>query len=130
MICRDVFTFCCYTNESKSLCQVSGYLHKETNMAGDNRGKTVMELSSLPLQIFLFLNIWYAMVFCVAELLLYVYKGTFTEVLTRVAGLLFLTFSLRIEVVLVSVALAFLGFEMIFSFAAIFTFKRHQTMLR
>ena len=49
------------------------------------------QLSSLPLQIFLFLNIWYAMVFCVAELLLYVYKGTFTEVLTRVAGLLFLT---------------------------------------
>ena len=49
------------------------------------------QLSSLPLQIFLFLNIWYAMVFCVAELLLYVYKGTFTEVLARLAGLLFLT---------------------------------------
>ena len=32
------FTFCCYTNESKSLCQVSGYLYKQTNMAGDNRG--------------------------------------------------------------------------------------------
>lgn len=42
----------------------------------------------------------------------------------------FVWFSLRIEVVLVSVALAFLGFEIIFSFAAIFTFKRHQTMLR
>ena len=31
-------TFCCYTNESKSLCQVSGYHYKQTNMAGDNRG--------------------------------------------------------------------------------------------
>lgn len=139
------------------------------------------QLSSLPLQIFLFLNIWYAMVFCVAELLLYVYKGTllpypdtartlaieiiiifllaFIEgvriflgykgnlaertmalVFSVVLGipvlfidlfiLLWQTYVLRIEVVLVSVALAFLGFEMIFSFAAIFTFKRHQTMLR
>ena len=32
--------------------------------------------------------------------------------------------SLRIEVVLVGIALAFLGFEIIFSIAAIFTFKR------
>ncbi|PFX27051.1 transmembrane protein 216-like [Stylophora pistillata] len=150
-------------------------------MAGNNRGKTVVELSSLPLQIFLFLNIWYVMVFCVAELLLYVYKGillpypdtaktltieiiiifllafiegvriflgykgnlaerTMALIFSVVLGipvlfidlfiLLWQTYVLRIEVVLVSVALAFLGFEIIFSFAAIFTFKRHQTMLR
>ncbi|KAM7450683.1 hypothetical protein ABFA07_001677 [Porites harrisoni] len=150
-------------------------------MAGDNRGKTVVELSSLPLQIFLFLNIYYAIVFCVAELLLYIYKGTllpypdmgatlgieifiifllaFFEgvriflgykgnlaertlslALSLVLGipvlfihlfiLLWQTYVLRIEAVLVSIALVLLGLEMIFSIAAVFTFKRHQTMLR
>lgn len=37
---------------------------------------TSNQLSSLPLQIFLFLNIYYAIIFCIAELLLYIYKGT------------------------------------------------------
>ncbi|CAB4041222.1 transmembrane 216-like, partial [Paramuricea clavata] len=32
-------------------------------------------LSSLPLQVLLHLNVWYYVVFWVAELLLYVYKG-------------------------------------------------------
>lgn len=150
-------------------------------MAGDNRGKTVEEHSSLPLQIFLFLNIWYAMVFCVAELLLYVYKGTilpypdisttltieiiiifllaFIEgvriflgykgnlaehtkalVFSLVLGipvlfielfiLLWQTYVLRIEVILVGIGLAFLGLEFILSIAAILTFQRSQTMLR
>ncbi|XP_031563464.1 transmembrane protein 216-like [Actinia tenebrosa] len=39
-------------------------------------GRTVIELSSLPLQMFFYLNTWYSVVFCVAELLLFVYKGT------------------------------------------------------
>lgn len=150
-------------------------------MAGDNRGKTVVELSSLPLQIFLFLNIYYAITFCIAELLLYVYKGvllpypdtgvtlgieifvifllaffegvrlflgykgnlaerTLSLALSLVLGvpvlfidlfiLLWQTYVLRIEAILVGIALVFLGLEMIFSIAAIFTFKRHQTMLR
>ncbi|XP_068701595.1 transmembrane protein 216-like [Montipora capricornis] len=150
-------------------------------MAGDNRGKTVVELSSLPLQIFLFLNIYYAIIFCIAELLLYVYKGvllpypdtgvtlgieifvilllaffegvrlflgykgnlaerTLSLGLSLVLGipvlfidlfiLLWQTYVLRIEAILVGIALVFLGLEMIFSIFAIFTFKRHQTMLR
>lgn len=160
--------------------KVSGWLSK-TNMAGDNRGKTVVELSSLPLQIFLFLNIYYAITFCIAELLLYVYKGvllpypdtgvtlgieifvifllaffegvrlflgykgnlaerTLSLALSLVLGipvlfidlfiLLWQTYVLRIEAILVGIALVFLGLEIIFSIAAIFTFKRHQTMLR
>lgn len=44
--------------------------------------------------------------------------------------LLWQTYVLRIEAVLVSIALVLLGLEMIFSIAAVFTFKRHQTMLR
>jgi len=138
-------------------------------------GKTVEEHSSLPLQIFLFLNIWYAMVFCVAELLLYVYKGTilpypdmartltieiiiifllaFIEgvriflgykgnlaertmalVFSVVLGipvlfielfiLLWQTYVMRIEVILVGIGLVFLGLEVILSIAAILTFQR------
>ncbi|KAJ7356247.1 hypothetical protein OS493_026002 [Desmophyllum pertusum] len=132
-------------------------------MAGDNRAIVITTSD------FLFLNIWYAIVFCVAELLLYVYKGTilpypdmaktltieiiiifilaFIEgvriflaertmalVFSVVLGipvlfielfiLLWQTYVLRIEAILVGIALVFLGLEIIFSIAAIFTFQR------
>lgn len=45
-------TFCCYTNESKSLRQVSGYLYKQTNMAGDNRGTFPVFLWTLLVVVF------------------------------------------------------------------------------
>jgi len=150
-------------------------------MIDHHQSLTHVQLSSLPLQIFLFLNIYYAIIFCVAELLLYIYKGTllpypdmgatlgieifiifllaFFEgvrlflgykgnlaertlslVLSLVLGipvlfinlfiLLWQTYVLRIEAILVGIALVLLGLEIIFSIAAIFTFKRHQTMLR
>ncbi|XP_038049006.1 transmembrane protein 216-like [Patiria miniata] len=47
-------------------------------MAGDSvstRGKTVV-LSSLPLQILLYLNGWYFALFWIGELLLFIYKAT------------------------------------------------------
>jgi len=150
-------------------------------MIDHHQSLTHVQLSSLPLQIFLFLNIYYAIIFCVAELLLYIYKGTllpypdmgatlgieifiifllaFFEgvrlflgykgnlaertlslALSLVLGipvlfinlfiLLWQTYVLRIEAILVGIALVLLGLEIIFSIAAIFTFKRHQTMLR
>lgn len=121
------------------------------------------------------------MVFCVAELLLYVYKGTIlpypdisrtltieiiiifllafiegvriflgykgnlTErtmalVFSLVLGipvlfielfiLLWQTYVLRLEVILVGIGLVFLGLEFILSIAAILTFQRSQTMQR
>lgn len=48
-------------------------------MAGPNpssRGKTVVVLSSLPLQILLYLNGWYFGFFWVCEMLMYIYKGS------------------------------------------------------
>lgn len=150
-------------------------------MIDHHQSLTHVQLSSLPLQIFLFLNIYYAIIFCVAELLLYIYKGTllpypdmgatlgieifiifllaFFEgvrlflgykgnlaertlslALSLVLGipvlfinlfiLLWQTYVLRVEAILVGIALVLLGLEIIFSIAAIFTFKRHQTMLR
>ncbi|XP_071827942.1 transmembrane protein 216-like [Apostichopus japonicus] len=41
-----------------------------------NRGKTVVVLSSLPLQILLYLNGWYFGFFWICELLMYIYKGS------------------------------------------------------
>ncbi|XP_028408185.1 transmembrane protein 216-like [Dendronephthya gigantea] len=38
-------------------------------------GKAVVDLSSLPLQVLLHLNVWYFIVFWIAELLIYAYKG-------------------------------------------------------
>ncbi|EDO31652.1 predicted protein [Nematostella vectensis] len=146
-------------------------------------GRTVIELSSLPLQIFLYLNVWYSMVFCVAEILLYIYKGivlssllpytsaaltveillvifwAFMEgvrlffgykgnlaersmalIISIVLGipvlfielfvLLWQTYVLRIEVILVAISLAFLGIEIILSIAAMLTFKKYQSIQR
>lgn len=39
------------------------------------RGKVVEDLSSLPLQVLLHLNVWYFLVFWITELLVYIYKG-------------------------------------------------------
>lgn len=73
------------------------------------------------------------------------YKGNLAEhtlslVLSLVLGipvlfidlfvLLWQTYVLRIEAILVGIALVLLGLEMIFSVASILTFQRHKTMLR
>lgn len=131
--------------------------------------------------IFLFLNIYYAIIFCIAELLLYIYKGillpypdagvtlgieifvifllAFFEGIRLFLGykgnlaerilslglslllaipvlfidlfiLLWQTYVLRLEAILVCLALVLLGIEVIFTIATMITFKRHQTMLR
>ncbi|XP_032226746.1 transmembrane protein 216 isoform X2 [Nematostella vectensis] len=119
------------------------------------------------------------MVFCVAEILLYIYKGSllpytsaaltveillvifwaFMEgvrlffgykgnlaersmalIISIVLGipvlfielfvLLWQTYVLRIEVILVAISLAFLGIEIILSIAAMLTFKKYQSIQR
>ncbi|RDD45722.1 Transmembrane protein 216 [Trichoplax sp. H2] len=41
-----------------------------------SQGKTNISLSSLPLQILLYLNLWYFGFFWIVELLMYIYKGS------------------------------------------------------
>ncbi|XP_072045648.1 transmembrane protein 216-like [Amphiura filiformis] len=43
--------------------------------SGPGRGKTVEVLSSLPLQILLYLNGWYFIALWICEILMYIYKG-------------------------------------------------------
>ncbi|XP_071792331.1 transmembrane protein 216-like [Asterias amurensis] len=147
-------------------------------MAGDSvstRGKTVV-LSSLPLQILLYLNGWYFALFWIVELLLFGYKvlilpypganfiaeiiilvlmlgieyvriflakkGNLTEKIVHLGVslaislatlffslylLLWQTYILRIEIIVVAVVLVFLFLEAVFGLIAIITFARAES---
>uniref|UniRef100_UPI00358EF521 transmembrane protein 216-like isoform X3 n=1 Tax=Myxine glutinosa TaxID=7769 RepID=UPI00358EF521 len=109
-------------------------------MALVGRGHVV--LSSVPLQVLLYLNSYYFAFFFIAEILMFVYKawkGNLTErrvpltlalglavpcVLLSLYLLLWQTYVLRAEVIISSILLVFLGFEAVLSCLAIATFAK------
>eukprot|EP00112_Aurelia_sp_Birch-Aquarium-sp1_P007392 Seg1804.6 transcript_id=Seg1804.6/GoldUCD/mRNA.D3Y31 product="Transmembrane protein 216" protein_id=Seg1804.6/GoldUCD/D3Y31 len=143
--------------------------------------KISIDLSSLPLQILMFLNVYYFIFFWFCELLVYIYKGSILPypnqggILALEIILLFLlaaleslrvffgykgnlaerkislvysiilsipvivallylilwqTYVLRIEIILCSLVLIFVGFEVILSGAMIWTLQRHESFIR
>lgn len=143
--------------------------------------KLAIDLSSLPLQILMFLNIYYFTFYWICELLIFIYKGSILPfpnqngilameiillfllaaleslrlffgykgnlaerkisliysvflaipvILTELYFILWQTYVLRIEVIVCSVALIFVGVEIILSGAMIWTLQRHESFIR
>ncbi|XP_056149989.1 transmembrane protein 216 isoform X3 [Lampris incognitus] len=101
-------------------------------------------LSSTPLQILFHLNCWYFAAFFLAEVLMFVYKGSKGNLCERclatsVSVLILLpcvalavyylylqTFVLRMEFILSSILLCFYGLEFLLGLVSIFAFSRSK----